>query len=147
MTEPRSSSAGWRTAAVLAPAAAAALAVTTGWAMAHPPEGSATTAPPLAPQVAPAPDPTVDRGEARLHRQALAAQGRVGHLTRTLQQLRARTEALRAAPLEVLAAASPDGASTPRTGGGGGVSVPAPPAPAAPAPAPAPATHTSTGAS
>jgi hypothetical protein len=144
MTEPRSTTAGWRTAAVLAPAAAAALAVTTGWAMAHPPEGPATTAPPLAPQVASAPDPTVDRDEARLHQQALAAQGRVGHLTRTLQRLRARTGALQAEPLEVVAAASPVGATMPRSSGGGGVSVPAPPVPA---PAPAPATHTSTGAS
>ena len=137
MTDSRGTSAGWRTAVVLAPAAAAALAVATGWAVAHPPEGSATSAPKAA---APAADTAVDHTDIRLHRQALAAQARVVALTKALHRLRARTDALRSAPLP---GAGGGGSVTVSSGGGGSVSVAAPPVAAAPAPA----THTSTGAS
>ena len=139
MTDPRGTSAGWRTAVVLAPAAAAALAVATGWAVAHPPEGSASTA--SAPTAAaPAADPAVDHTDIRLHRQALAAQARVVALTKALHRLRARTDALRSAPLP---GAGGGGSVTVSSSGGGSVSVAAPPVAAAPAPA----THTSTGSS
>jgi len=77
----------------------------------------------------------VDRIDVRLHRQALAAQDRVVHLTRVLHRVQASTRALRHAPLRV--------GSVSAGGRGGGVSVPAPPVAAAPAPA----SHTSTGAS
>ena len=40
MTELRGTSAGWRTTAVVAPAAAAAFALATSWAMGHPPESA-----------------------------------------------------------------------------------------------------------
>ena len=81
----------------------------------------------------------VDHTDIRLHRQALAAQARVVQLTRALHRLRARTGALRAAPLRACG------------GSGGGYAAgagrrgvrPGPPVAAAPAPA----THTSTGAS
>ena len=138
MTDSRGTSAGWRTAVVLAPAAAAALAVATGWAVAHPPEGSATSV--AVPEAAPAADPAVDHTDIRLHRQALAAQARVVALTKALHRLRARTDALRSAPLP---GAGGGGSVTVSSGGGGSVSVAAPPVAAAPAPA----THTSTGAS
>ena len=138
MTDARGTSAGWRTAVVLAPAAAAALAVATGWAVAHPPEGSATSV--TTPEAAPAADPAVDHTDIRLHRQALAAQARVVALTKALHRLRARTDALRSAPLP---GAGGGGSVTVSSGGGGSVSVAAPPVAAAPAPA----THTSTGAS
>jgi hypothetical protein len=139
MTDIRRSTTGWLAVAVLAPAATGALAVGTGWALAHPPReqavaaGSAITA-------ADERDLVVDRSEARLHRQALAAQDRVAHLTRVVHRLRARAEALRAAPLP---GAGVSGFAAPPSSGGGRVSVPAPPVAAAPAPA----THTSTGAS
>ena len=139
MTDTPGTATGWRSATVLAPAAAAALAVATGWAVAHPPPGSA--APTAAPHVVPVERTAVDRVDVRLHRQALAAQDRVVHLTRVLHRVQARTRALRDAPLRV------GGVSTGgyAAGRGGGVSVPAPPVAAAPAPAPA--SHTSTGAS
>ena len=119
MTEHRSGAAGWRTAAAVAPAAAAALAMSTGWALAHPPEGSAT---PVQPQAAPAADPALNRVDLRRHQEALDARARVEHLSRVLHRLRT-------------------GGSTPPL-----PAAPAAPAPE-PAPAPAPATDTSTGAS
>ena len=139
MTDARRSTSGLLAVVVLAPAAAGALAVGTGWALAHPPRdqavaaGSAVTA-------ADEPHQAVDRTGALLHQQALTAQRRVEHLTRALHQLRARAEALRAAPL---AGAGSSGFTARPSSGGGSVSVPAPPV----ASAPRPATHTSTGAS
>jgi outer membrane protein TolC len=139
MTDPRRSTSGLLAVVVLAPAAAGALAVGTGWALAHPPRhqavaaGSAVTA-------ADEPHLAVDRTDARLHQQALTAQRRVEQLTRALHHLRARAEALRAAPLP---GAGASGFAPGPSGVGGGVSVPAPPV----ATAPRPATHTSTGAS
>jgi outer membrane protein TolC len=138
MTDTRRSTTEWLTVAVLAPATAGALAVGTGWALAHPPRDQQSVTAGSAMTVADEPDALPDRTEARLHQRALAAQDRVAHLTRTLHRLRARADALRSAPLP--GASSSGVAATPA---GGTVSVPAPPVPAAPAPA----THTSTGAS
>lgn len=139
MTDTRGPATGWLAAAVLAPAAAGALALGTGWAVAHPPRDQAVAAAPTA-TTADDPDALLDRTDARLHQQALAAQDRVVHLTRALHRLRARARALRSAPLP---GAGGRGVAATRSSGGGTVSVPAPPVVAAPAPA----THTSTGAS
>jgi len=138
MTDARRSTSGLLAVVVLAPAAAGALAVGTGWALAHPPRDQAVAA---GSAVTAADEPqAVDRSDALLHQQALTAQRRVEHLTRALHQLRARAEALRAAPL---AGAGSSGFTAQPSSGGGSVSVPAPPV----ASAPRPATHTSTGAS
>jgi hypothetical protein len=162
MTEPRGTSAGWRTAAVVAPAAAAAFALATGWAIEHPPESSDTgtsaaqTAQAAQPaQAAQAAQPAqadfrLERAGVALHRRALVTRSRVAHLNRVLTRLQARTEAIRIAALPHLdggsSGSSGSGSSAVRTSGGGGsATIPAPPG--ARAPARAPATHTSTGAS
>ena len=138
MTDAPRTTSGLLAVVVLAPAAAGALAVGTGWALAHPPRDQAVAA---GSAVTAADEPqAVDRSDALLHQQALTAQRRVEHLTRALHQLRARAEALRAAPL---AGAGSSGFTARPSSGGGSVSVPAPPV----ASAPRPATHTSTGAS
>jgi hypothetical protein len=138
MTDARRSTSGLLAVVVLAPAAAGVLAVGTGWALAHPPRDQAVAA---GSAVTAADEPqAVDRSDALLHQQALTAQRRVEHLTRALHHLRARAEALRAAPLP---GAGSSGFTARPSSGGGGVSVPAPPV----ASAPRPATHTSTGAS
>jgi hypothetical protein len=138
MTDARRSTSGLLAVVVLAPAAAGVLAVGTGWALAHPPRDQAVAA---GSAVTAADEPqAVDRSDALLHQQALTAQRRVEHLTRALHHLRARAEALRAAPLP---GAGSSGFTARPSSGGGSVSVPAPPV----ASAPRPATHTSTGAS
>jgi len=138
MTDAPRTTSGLLAVVVLAPAAAGALAVGTGWALAHPPRDQAVAA---GSAVTAADEPqAVDRSDALLHQQALTAQRRVEHLTRALHHLRARAEALRAAPLP---GAGASGFVAPPSSGGGSVSVPAPPV----ATAPRPATHTSTGAS
>ena len=139
MTDTRRSTSGLLAVVVLAPAAAGALAVGTGWALAHPPQDQAVAA---GSTVTAADEPllAVDRADARLHQEALTAQRRVEHLTRALHHLRARAEALRAAPLP---GAGASGFVPPPSSSGGSVSMPAPPV----ATAPRPATHTSTGAS
>ena len=147
MTEARSS-AGWRTTAVVAPAAAAAFAVATGWALQHPPEAVPASAPAVVTGPAAAAEPpfAVDRAQVALQDRAQLLHGRVVRLERVLARLRARTEAVRQAPLPAFAggpgAQPAAGTSVGRTSGGGSVAPP----PVA-APAPAPATHTSTGAS
>ncbi len=138
MTDARRTTSGLLAVVVLAPAAAGVLAVGTGWALAHPPRDQAVAA---GSAVTAADEPqAVDRSDALLHQQALTAQRRVEHLTRALHHLRARAEALRAAPLP---GAGSSGFTARPSSGGGSVSVPAPPV----ASAPRPATHTSTGAS
>jgi len=138
MTDAPRTTSGLLAVVVLAPAAAGALAVGTGWALAHPPRDQAVAA---GSAVTAADEPqAVDRSDALLHQQALTAQRRVEHLTRALHHLRARAEALRVAPLP---GAGSSGFTARPSSGGGGVSVPAPPV----ASAPRPATHTSTGAS
>ena len=138
MTDAPRTTSGLLAVVVLAPAAAGALAVGTGWALAHPPRDQAVAA---GSAVTAADEPqAVDRSDALLHQQALTAQRRVEHLTRALHHLRARAEALRAAPLP---GAGSSGFTARPSSGGGSVSVPAPPV----ASAPRPATHTSTGAS
>jgi hypothetical protein len=139
MTDTPRSTTGWLAVAVLAPAAAGALAVGTGWALAHPPRDQAVASGATS-AAADEADLPLDRTDARLHQQALAAQRRVEHLTRALHHVRARAEALRAAPLP---GAGASGFAARASSGGGNVSVPAPPV----ATAPRPATHTSTGAS
>ena len=138
MTDAPRTTSGLLAVVVLAPAAAGVLAVGTGWALAHPPRDQAVAA---GSAVTAADEPqAVDRSDALLHQQALTAQRRVEHLTRALHHLRARAEALRAAPLP---GTGMSGFATRPSSGGGSVSVPAPPV----ASAPRPATHTSTGAS
>jgi hypothetical protein len=138
MTDAPRTTSGLLAVVVLAPAAAGVLAVGTGWALAHPPRDQAVAA---GSAVTAADEPqAVDRSDALLHQQALTAQRRVEHLTRALHHLRARAEALRAAPLP---GAGSSGFTARPSSGGGSVSVPAPPV----ASAPRPATHTSTGAS
>lgn len=147
MTEPRGVSAGWRTTAVVAPAAAAAFAVATGWAVQHPPataatastSAAATTGSPAAPVEPPF---EVDRTQVSLQSRAQSLHARVTRLERALARLRARTEALRQAPLQAGGSGAQPGAGPTGYSGGGG-SVAPPPVAAAPAPA----THTSTGAS
>jgi hypothetical protein len=145
MTELRGSSATWRTAAVAAPAAAAAFALVTGWALEHPPQSagtSAVAAPAAQAVVAPDVDIRNARIEIALDRRAEAAQARVAHLTRALARLRASTEQARHAPLRRRGSRS---AVVRSSGGGGSAAVPAPPA--ARAAARAPVAHTTTGAS
>jgi len=138
MTDAPRTTSGLLAVVVLAPAAAGVLAVGTGWALAHPPRDQAVAA---GSAVTAADEPqAVDRSDALLHQQALTAQRRVEHLTRALHHLRARAEALRAAPLP---GAGSSGFTARPSSGGGSLSVPAPPV----ASAPRPATHTSTGAS
>jgi hypothetical protein len=144
MTE-RPSGAGWRTAALVGPAAAAVLAVTTGWAMEHQPAAASSAAPtPVAPepsQVVTRPV-ALDRTDLALQQRALTERARVVRLTKALRRLRAHTEAVTSAPLGV----GPGPA--PATTGGVSVAAAPVPAPAAPRPAaPAPTAHTSTGAS
>ncbi len=139
MTDSRRPASGLLAVALMAPAAAGALAVGTGWALAHPPRDQAVASGATS-TAADEPDLPLGRTDARLHQQALAAQRRVEHLTRALHHLRARAEALRAAPLP---GAGGSGFAAPTSTGGSSVSVPAPPVAAAPRPA----THTSTGAS
>jgi hypothetical protein len=138
MTDTSRSASGLLAVALMAPAAAGALAVGTGWALAHPPRDQAVASGATS-TAADEPDLALGRTDARLHQQALAAQRRVEHLTRALHHLRARAEALRAAPLP----GAGGGFAAPTSSGGSSVSVPAPPVAAAPRPA----THTSTGAS
>jgi hypothetical protein len=143
MTERLGNAAGWRTAALVAPAAAAALAVATGWALQHPPAPAASSTPAQATPVAPAETAPfgADHGELTLHERALAERARVVRLTTMLRKVQARTKAVRSAAL--------DGGSTGYAGpsGAASVRVAAPPAPVARHSASAPATHTTTGAS
>jgi hypothetical protein len=146
MTERLGSTAGWRTAAVVAPAAAAALALATGWALQHPPATAASSpAAPAAP-AGPADEAPFgsDHSDLTLQQRALAERARVVRLTQRLRKVQARTTAERSAPV---GAVSSGGTGYLSTAGGGSVSVAAPPAPVARAATPAPATHTSTGAS
>lgn len=147
MTEVRGTAAGWRTAAVMAPVAAAALAMATGWALENQPvtEGSATPTAVAAAPARPAEELVLDRVDAALQQRALSTRARVVALTRAIARTQARIEAVRSAPLPG-AGGSSGGSTVVRSPGSGGGSVPAPPAHPA-APAPAPASHTSTGAS
>lgn len=142
MTEPVGRSARWGTVAVVAPLAAAALAVATGWGVAHPPASSGKTSSTgqesdAAGQAMAAGEDSygLDKSMLVLQRTAAAEQARVIRLEKLLDRLQARTRALARAPLPSSGAA---------TAGGG---VAAPPRVSAQAPAPRPATHTSTGAS
>ncbi len=139
-TDPRHGVSGWRTAAVVAPAAAAAFAFATGWAMEHPPESSAATD--TSTQAAPAGEkPAADpKADQALRRRAAAAQERVARLKATL----ARLEERHASVKESTASATSRG-SVSRSPDNAAAAVPEPPS--APAPAPAPAADTSTGAS
>ncbi len=153
MTDARGVRAHWGAAAVVAPAAAATLALATGWALQHDP----TPAKPLAPgapaaaaALAEAPNHP-QRVDLTLHARAVAERARVVTLQRRLARLRTRLDAVRKAPVPSWRAFS-GGAISGGTGavrgsssGGGSVSVPAPPHLSAPAPAPA--AHASTGGS
>ena len=144
MTEVLGRAAGWRTAAVVAPAAAVVLALATGWALQHPPATGASSTPAPASPVAPAEAAPFgsDHSALTLRRRALAEQARVERLTAMLRQVQARTKAVRSAPVGAVSFGGPGYVSTP---GGGSVSVAGPPTPVVRAAAPA--THTSTGAS
>lgn len=146
MTEQRGSSAGWRTTAMVAPAAAAAFAVATGWAVQHPPATASTSTPAtVSTPAAPVEPPfAVDRAQVSLQNRAQALHSRVTRLERVLARLRARTEAVRQAPLPAGGSGAQPGTGVSAPGYSGGGSAVAPPPVAA---APAPATHTSTGAS
>ena len=158
LTAPLNTARGWSSLAVIGPAAAAALAFATGWAMQHQPH----------PAVAATPQPpashrdqfTVDHQNLALTRQAMLEQERVQKLERALRRVQNNADALRKAPLPRIGSSSGlDGSAggyTAPSRSGGGVSapiakvapLPAAPAPApAPAPKPAPVVHTKSGAS
>jgi hypothetical protein len=150
MPEPVGRSARWGTVAVVAPLAAAALAVATSWGVAHPPGSSGTAA--STGQESDAAGQAVADGEdsagldktmLALEQAATSERARVLRLQKILHRLQARTRAVSRAPLS----GGGGGYSTPLTtvGGAGGGTVAAPPRVSALAPAPA--THTSTGAS
>jgi hypothetical protein len=86
----------WRTAAVVGPAAAAVLSVTTGWAMEHHPAVASPAPTAVAAgssQVVARPQP-LDRTDVALHQRALTERARVVRLTKALRRLRAHTEAV-----------------------------------------------------
>lgn len=152
MTELVVRSARWGTVAVVAPLAAAALAVATGWGVAHPPasSGKATStgqeSDAAGQAVAAAEDSAgLDKSMLVLEQTATSEQARVLRLQKILHHLQARAQAVSRAPLP----GGGGGYSTPLTAarGSGGGAVAAPPRVSAQAAAPAPATHTSTGAS
>lgn len=157
MTEPVGRSARWGTIVVVAPLAAAALAVATSWGVTHPPVASgqsSSTGQASAPAVPAGHEDSagqdtayLDKSVLALQQQALTERGRVIRLQRILDRVNARTRAVARAPLTGVGDSSSTGRSA-SAGSGGGGSVAAPPrVAAAPARAAAPATHTSTGAS
>jgi hypothetical protein len=141
MTESLGRSTRWGTAAVVAPAAAAALALATGWAVANQPHPSG---PPAAkPAAAQQGQRQIDHRVLDLSRQAQAQLGRVSRLERALRRLNARAEAVRRAPLPSSGGASSGGGTVLASSGGSSGSVPGPPVVSAPQPA----AHASTGGS
>ena len=150
MTDPRRGTAHWGAAAVVAPAAAAALALATGWALQHDPTASqhaAAASPARSPQSHPV------RADLDLNARALGERDRVVALQRTLARVRAKVESVRTAPVPSWRSFTGGGSGgstyvggssgSSRSSGGGTVRVAAPPRVSAPRPA----THTSTGAS
>lgn len=144
MTDRFGRSARWGTAAIVAPLAAAALAVATSWGVAHPPDSSGKNTSSDKPSDDAGRTPVtgheprgIDKSMLVLQRTATAEQVRVIRLQKRLHLLHARTRALSRAPLP----------SSREASAGGVVAAPPRVSAQAPAPAPAPATHASTGAS
>ena len=143
MTDARGARASWMTAAFVAPAGAALIAATTGWALAHNPTAapSAVTTP-VKPVVTPAP---VDLQLVALSRRIAAQQQRVASLQRLIAAVTAQTRSLQVAPATVVAAVAPSrGYWAPRSGSSSAVqavapvrAAQAPPRAAAQRPAPA----------
>ena len=70
----------WRTAAAVAPTAAAVLAFVTGWAVAHPPSGSGTATIVSADASV---NGSVDPNQSSLTKQMIQTQGNVTHLEKS----------------------------------------------------------------
>jgi hypothetical protein len=155
MTEHIGRTARWGTLALVAPMAAGAFAVATAWGNAHQPttavsngssddEDEQATAAGTAQGEDAAP---LDKSLVTLQQQALAEQARVTRLQHALDRVRARTRALRRAPLPGVSGPALGGSSSQSTSSHSGGSTAAAPPPVVSAPAPAPATHAKTGAS
>lgn len=148
MTEPRGSRARWSVAAVVAPAAAAAFAGSTGWALAHPPD---TGGSPSAAAGTAAEQTASYREVVALQAQVAERQARLAALADAVRTARKQAATLAAAPqaggesyssgsAQASAGGNTRGSSAGSTAGTSGqVTQVAPPPP--------PPTHTSTGAS
>ncbi|MDQ1628851.1 MAG: hypothetical protein QOI54_2595 [Actinomycetota bacterium] len=146
MTDARGSAAHWGVAAVVAPAAAAAMALSTGWALQHDPTASST--PVSAAPAAATPHSRLSRSDLALSQAAVAERARVLRLDRTLARLRGQLAAVRQAPLPSRQSLGSGGSTVSRVlpRSSGTVHVARPPVVRRPAPA-APKAHTKTGAS